>query len=107
MRHDPVTPLLRDAILERDGQCVAALLDRSHQCRDAFAQPHSPFDRSRLTIEHVKDEPMMGRRAPSDPMHLTVLCWSANVIDLWGSANRDLVRAYLMGCAASMRTVSA
>lgn len=98
-----VTPALREAILRRDRQCLAALLDRSHQCRDQWGQPCSPRLESALTIEHVKDEPMMGKRAPSDPGHLVALCWDANVVSLWGSAHRDLLRAYLAGTGARLQ----
>jgi hypothetical protein len=92
-----VTHELHDAILIRDGICVAALLDRGHVCRDEWGQPHAPTDLYRLTVEHVKDEPRMGKRAPSDESHMMALCFGANAWDHWGSRNRDLCRAYLAG----------
>jgi len=82
---DKVTPGLRQAIFDRDRTCVAAKLDKGHVCRGP------------LTIEHVKDEPMMGKRAPSDEWHCVALCYDANVHTVWGSAHRDLLRAYLAG----------
>jgi hypothetical protein len=95
---DPVTPELRRLIFHRDRQCVAAILDRGHQCRDQWGEPCDPHDERALTIEHVKSEPMMGKRAPSDTRHLVVLCHDANTVSMWGSAHRDLLRAYLAGC---------
>ena len=91
MRKDPVTTSMRLAVLTRDGGCVAPLLGGS--ALDCWG---------RLTLEHVKDEPQMGVRAPSDLSHLVTLCqghtedgrragfqWNTN------RANREAVRAYL------------
>jgi hypothetical protein len=94
-----VTGDLHDAILARDGMCVAARLDRSHRCRDEWGERHEPDALSKLTVEHVKDEPMMGKRAPSDEAHMLALCFAANAWDHWGSKNRDICRAYLAGAA--------
>lgn len=91
---DPVTPALRDAVLARDGACVAWLIDRSHVCRDAWGRPHSPRALAMLTLEHVKDQLMAGRRAPSDPAHLVALCYGANV-GVPSKELRALLRAYL------------
>lgn len=98
-----VDPGIRAFVIFRDGVCIAALLDRSHQCRDAWGEPHDPRDLSKLTLEHVKDEPMMGRRAPSDEAHMVAMCHGGNAVELWGSANRDLCRAYLVGVCRSDR----
>lgn len=103
---DKVTPAIRETVMVRDGQCVAALLDRSHQCRDQWGTPHSPYRLASMTLEHVKSEPMMGVRSPSDPEHLVAMCHSGNVIELWGSKNRDLLRAYLAGVRAQ-RSIAA
>lgn len=78
MRRDPVTPALREAVLRRDGACLAWKMDPEHQCRDRFGWPHSPTDVDRLTLEHVKDHLRMGVRAPSDMAHLVALCGAAN-----------------------------
>lgn len=99
-RRDAVTPDMRAEVLLRDGGCVAALLDRSHQCRDQWGTPHAPHAAHLLTLEHVKDEPRMGVRALSDPEHMVAMCYSGNVIEVWGSANRDVLRAYLAGVRA-------
>ena len=94
MRRDPVTPELREQILERDGWCVLAKIDPDHQCRDAWGVPHHPADRSKLTLEHVKDQLRMGLRAPSDPAHLIALCGGANVA-VPSKADREAFRQYL------------
>ena len=91
MRADPVTANLRLQVLTRDGGCIAPLLGGS--VHDCFG---------RLTLEHVKDELRMGKRAPSDLAHLVTLCeghtepgrragyqWNTD------KANRAKVRAYL------------
>jgi hypothetical protein len=44
----------------------------------------------------------MGKRAPSDGLHLVVLCHDANAVSMWGSAHRDLLRAYLAGVNQSL-----
>ena len=60
---DPVTPEVALAVLARDAGCVAPRLGGSFMdCA------------GRNRLEHVKDEPRMGRRAPSDPAHLVTLC---------------------------------
>lgn len=94
---------LRSYVIQRDGQCVAALLDLSHQCRDKWGVPHSPSDLDRLTLEHVKDQPMMGRKAPDEPHHAIALCHDANAVSYWGSANRALEKAYLAGVVSGER----
>lgn len=48
-----------------------------------------------MTLDHVKDEPMMGRRAPSDEGHLVTLCWEAHVNTGWATSHRPELRAYL------------
>lgn len=70
---------LRHFILSRDRRCVAAIRDPKHVCRDRWGRPHAPDALDLLTIEHVKDAPRMGKRAPDDPAHLVALCWAANV----------------------------
>lgn len=90
-RRDPLTPVVRAAVLDRDRGCVAAKLGESG-CW------------GRLTLEHVKDEPRMGRRAPSDLAHLVTLCEGhtepgARAGHQWNTAraNRSRIRDYLAG----------
>jgi hypothetical protein len=83
---DPVTPQLREAVLRRDGGCVAS---RACSC---IASGNCS---GRLTLDHVKDQPMMGKRAPSDRRHLVTLCWHHH-LDGWATAHRPELRAYLL-----------
>jgi hypothetical protein len=80
---DPVGPVLRSDVLLRDGGCVAIVLGEiPGSCR------------GRLTLDHVKDQPRMGRRAPSDAGHLVTLC-EHHHLDGWATGHRDLLREYL------------
>ena len=81
-RRDPVTPEVYAAVLARDGRCVAPQLGAGDLCD------------GRLTLDHVKDQPMMGKRAPSDPAHLVALCWRHH-LDGWATAHRPALREYL------------
>lgn len=98
-RRDPVTPEMHAAVMARDGMCRAAAIDPEHVCRDRWGTPHPPHQIRSLTVEHVKDEPMMGRRAPSDLSHLVALCWAANV-GVPSKALRSGLREYLRAVAA-------
>ena len=84
---DPVTPELRLEVLARDSGCVAVRLG---------ADPAGC--RGRLTLDHVKDQPRMGRRAPSDARHLASVC-EAHHLDGWATAHRPELREYLEGIA--------
>jgi hypothetical protein len=85
VRRDPVTPDLRAEVLIRDSGCVAVRLGES------------PADcRGRLTLDHVKDQPRMGKRAPSDRAHLVSLCeW--HHLEGWATSHRPELREYLRG----------
>jgi hypothetical protein len=85
---DPVTPAVRLAVLTRDGGCVAVELGE-----DAAAC------QSPLTLDHVKDQPMMGKRAPSDAAHLVTLCWFHH-LEGWATAHRPILREYLESVAS-------
>jgi hypothetical protein len=91
---DPVTAEVREAVLRRDTCCVLYMLDREHVCRDAWGNFQYPDDLDKLTLEHVKDELAMGKRAPSDPQHLVALCAHAN-IGVPSKAQRAMLRQYL------------
>ncbi len=89
-RHkDPVTPELRMAVLERDRECVAWRLDPAIGDGDC---------RGRLTLDHVKDQPRMGVRAPSDMAHLVTVC-EHHHLDGWATSHRPELREYLRGVA--------
>jgi hypothetical protein len=93
-QRDPVTPEVRDAVLRRDGICVLALYEREHICRNRWGREHAPTEVSELTVEHVHDFLMMGKRAPSDPEHLVALDFAANFRPPT-KAQRALFREYL------------
>jgi len=65
--------------------CIVALLDPSASVRCS----------GRTTVDHVKDAPMMGRRAPSDMGHLVALCEWHNVIHPPSKELRMKEREYL------------
>jgi hypothetical protein len=91
---DKVSPEDRAAVFARDEMCIAARTDPTHSCRDQWGEPHAPTDTKKLTLDHVHDHAMMGRRAPSDVGHLVAACWAANVLG-WCSKNRHIERAWL------------
>ncbi len=93
MTRDPVTPELRRSVLERDGGCVAQLLGYVHQCADQWGDVHLETALDRMQLDHVKDEPRMGRRAPSDMLHLVTVCAVAH--ERWATGHRSLLRVYL------------
>lgn len=94
-RHkDPVTPEIRRAVLERDRGCLLARVDSTHICRDKWGREHAPTYTGLLTVEHVKDQPMMGRRAPSDMAHLVAMCYAGNV-GVPSKKQRAAIREYL------------
>jgi hypothetical protein len=47
------------------------------------------------TLDHVKDHPMMGRKAPTDEWHLVCLCFFHNAVDPPNKTLRAAERAYL------------
>jgi len=84
VRRDPVTSEVRLAVLQRDHGCVAVELGAD------------PGDcRGPLTLDHVKDQPRMGKRAPSDPAHLVTLCRFHHLDSGWATGHRPELRAYL------------
>jgi hypothetical protein len=98
---DRVTQDVAETVKLRDGQCVLARLDPMHHCRDQWGEPHSPYDLGRCTLEHVKTELRMGKRAPSDPAHLVTLCGYANIMRVPTKAQREMFRAYLASVAVT------
>ena len=92
---DKVSPETYEYVMRRDGMCLAARLDLGHLCRDTYGYPHRSDDRKKLTLDHVHDSAMAGKRAPSDRRHLVSLCgWANN--QGWASAHRAEERAYLL-----------
>ena len=96
---DPVTPDVYGYVVARDGfWCVAPSLDAEDPCADRwgnllrYSDGHWTSDG--LTLDHVRDEPMIGKRAPSDARHLVLLCWHHH-LNGWATANRPILRAYI------------
>ena len=85
---DTVTPEVAMAVIERDQGCVAVKL----------GEPRSDCH-GRLTLDHVKDQPRMGKRAPSDPAHLVALCENHHLWTGWATSHRPALREYLRGVA--------
>ena len=95
-RRDAVSAELREAVIRRDGCCFIARIDPEHVCRDRWGYPHAATDDLLLTLEHVKSDLRIGRRAPSDLRHLVALCHGSNVA-VPSKAQRALMRTYLLG----------
>lgn len=99
-RRDPVTSEMREYIFRRDGKCILAIIDRSHQCFDQWGNPHASDDLAKLQTEHVKDQLRMGVRAPSDPAHLVPLCGWRNSVRPPTKNERVAMRLYLSSVPA-------
>jgi len=82
MKRDGVTGVVANLVLTRDRGCVAPRLGAEDGCS------------GRWTLDHVKDQPRMGKRAPSDPEHLVALCWHHH-LDGWATSHRPELREYL------------
>lgn len=82
-KKDTVPQWLPGYLLARDRECVPARLGAPDPCS------------GRLTIEHVKTEPMMGKRAPSDKFHTVLACMGHNLGWCLTTAAKDAERAYL------------
>jgi hypothetical protein len=80
--------------MQRDKRCVLSVLETFHQCRDKWGRPHKPDATLVLTVEHVKSELRIGRRAPSDLGHLVAMCHHANV-QVPSKLQRQAIREYL------------
>ena len=65
--------------------CIVPMLDPSESGRCS----------GHTTVDHVKDAPMMGRRAPSDMSHLVAMCSFHHVEHPPSRALRQLEREYL------------
>lgn len=106
MRPDAVTPELRDEVFAMDGwRCVAPRLDPdAGVCRNRWGDSVIATGRmpvTALTLDHVKDAPMMGKRAPSDVRHLVTLCAGHHLLSGWATGHRPQLRAYLANRAGA------
>lgn len=92
---DRVPPEVADAAWLRDKGCVPAQLGAPGLCRDAFRNVHAWNDRSRLTIEHVRDHAAMGApRAKSDLAHMLWGC-AGHTVQSWELAHKQQLREWL------------
>lgn len=94
-----VTPELHALVLLRDRMCFLFRMDSDHICRDKWGNPHSPYELGAMTVDHVKDAPRMGLRAPSDAAHLVAMCHAGNV----GAPSREVRQAEREYLAAILR----
>lgn len=98
-RKDPVTLETYSYVVARDGYwCVAPSLGAERPCRNRWGDPiyetSGHFTSDDMTLDHVRDQPMMGKRAPSDPDHLVTLCWHHH-LGGWATGHRPELREYL------------
>lgn len=81
---------LRGCVFGRDKGCVAPRLD-----------PDCGPCAGRLTLDHIREEPMLGKRPPHDEAHLVSICekhhlWAQAGVN-WATSHRPLLREYLRG----------
>jgi hypothetical protein len=107
----PITSLLRERVIRRDAEAIWLVSEeRIHHgvtLRKFLASPRpiclmrlfdprgSAMCSGRTTLDHVKDQPMMGKKAPDDEWHLTALCLYHNSFVPPSRAFRTFQRAYL------------
>ena len=89
-----VTPQVAAEVMQRDGGCVAVLLGAADDCRDKWGTAVRSDAKAALTLDHVRDQPMMGKSAPSDARHLVTLCWGHHLHG-WATSHRPEIREYL------------
>lgn len=97
---DWMDPAERQYVMLRDRYCFGFRIDPAHVCYDAFGNRHSPYDLDRLTVEGVKDQLRMGKRATHDRWHCVAACHRLNV----GVPSKELraaMRSYLALLASS------
>lgn len=111
-----VSSSLRDLVILRDALFIWDEVfrtwphtDRSHfkewlrlhrvVCIVPTIDPKNPYPcGGKQEVDHVKDQPMMGKRAPDDEFHLVAMCQNHNT---WHPPRRELRQAereYLAGC---------
>lgn len=111
MQKDPVRAELRQQVLSRDinGWIRRQPLFMERRgltksvvgCVAVFLAPATSGPCwGKLTLDHIKDEPRMGKRAKSDPAHLVSLCEGHTENGMragfqWNTAHRPLLRWYL------------
>lgn len=117
----PITARLRETVFLRDARAIYLndphrdnrvpfevwLRRRQSQLTGALClvelldPPASRKCSGRSTLEHVKDQLRMGKKAPDDEQHLVILCEYHNV---WNPPSKDLrakIRRYLANAYAA------
>ena len=123
-RHkDPVSPDMREAVFGRDRRFMAAAMEQldygtiwvggrlmayaPHRSKGMVVCPAAYIEVAQLgkcwgrwTLDHIRSQPRLGRRAPSDMAHLISLCQSHMEDGMkaghqWNTANRPAIRKYL------------
>ena len=92
---------LRAIVINRDGGCLLARFDELHECEDQWGTRHSPYDLSRLTLEHVREHAGGMRR--DDPGWCVALCHRANVEH---TATRSQYRAQVLRYLEDIRRIT-
>jgi hypothetical protein len=88
-QQDKVTPELHDYIIKIDGGCIAPQVD-----------PEAGPCSGRLTLDHVKIELRLGKRAESVENRLVTVCEGhsengAKAGHQWNTSHRDLERGWI------------
>ena len=88
---DKVTAAQVEATFARDKACVLWIMDPGgHECRDRFGNRHRPDDIRRMSIEHIKESLMAGKRGKL----LVTMCGAGNV-GVPSKVQREWIREYL------------
>ena len=106
-----VSSKLRDAVIQRDAEYVWATYVRFGDWPGTYRQwlraqrivcivpaidPDNPYPcGGKQEVDHVKDQPMMGKRAPDDEFHLVAMCQAHNTLHPPRRELRQAERAYL------------
>jgi hypothetical protein len=115
----PITALLRETVFMRDAKAIWEWSEeRIHHhltFKEFLAQrrrrplclvelldpPASARCSGRSTLEHVKDQLRMGKKAPDDEQHLVILCEFHNVWSPPSKVLREKIRWYLANAYAA------
>jgi hypothetical protein len=111
----PITAHLRETVFLRDAQAIWEVSEERIHHNLSFVRflaslgarkrplclvelldpPASAKCSGRWTLDHVKDHPMLGKRAPDDEWHLVIGCEYHNIWSPPSRALRQAQRAYL------------
>ena len=104
-KKDPVTPEIYAQVVSRDAEYISRHTPRMIDRKNLKKKPlclapildssQSGVCSGGMTLDHVKSQPMMGKRAPSDAAHLVTLCENHHLWTGWATSHRPLLREYL------------